>query len=88
MQQVFDEHCVPRSRPYGRGGSFQKPPTYAGANKLKIVEIERRSRSTIVFYTNKWDSFRWQFVLKKKGDRWLVDNKKYFASGGWSPDNL
>ena len=89
VAKIFDEYCTPKPRKYGRPSliSWQSPPTYNQPKKMKILNIEQPSRRKIVMCTDEWLHFRYQFVVVKRGDRWLVDHKKVFLDG-WQPDYL
>ena len=89
VAKIFAEHCTPKPRKYGRPSVMflQSPPTYNQPKKVNILTIEQPSRRRIVMCTDEWPLSRYQFVLIKRGDRWLVDHKKIFLDG-WTKDYL
>lgn len=89
LKDIFAKHCTKKKRAYGRPNVFawQSPPTYGGYQKVKILDIEQPTPRKLAFSTAKWRSFRYQFVMVKRGDSWLVDHKKIFLDG-WEPEGL
>lgn len=89
IQAIFKKHCTPKKRSYGRanGGSHSIPPTYDQYKKVDFYKVEVPTTRKLIFYTREWQMTRYQFVMAKKGDAWLVDHKKALL-GKWENDYL
>ncbi len=85
-RQIFSQYCTPKKRAYGRpeNVSAGSPPDYeADPRQEPVTSIETPTRRRIVIETRQEFNvkYRCQYVLLKKGDRWLIDNKKIWGAG-------
>ncbi len=77
-QQIYADLCTPKDRPYGRQGMYQNPPEYQMTEEIiKVIECSERR---IEIITQELEGFqnKNKYVLLKKQNRWLIDNKKWF----------
>lgn len=85
-RKVFDQYCTPKKRDYGRPENISVggPPDYmADPDQEPITAIETPTRRRILIETKQefGVEYRCQYVLLKKGDKWLIDNKKFWDAG-------
>jgi hypothetical protein len=85
-RNIFAKYCTPKKRAYGRpeNVSIGYPPDYEADPAMEpITSVETPTRSRIVIETKQQFNlkYRCQYVLLKKGDRWLVDSKKIWSNG-------
>ncbi|MBI2264534.1 MAG: helix-turn-helix domain-containing protein [Armatimonadetes bacterium] len=80
LQLISSRYCTEKERAYGRTAAafWNDPPEY-DTRKEHIQRIESAPRKVLIY--TKLDSewlTRWGYVytLLRKGDRWLIDNKK------------
>ena len=89
-RKIFDDFCTNKKRAYG--GPDNRPcgdPLAYDPDHEVIVNVELAARRRIVIETKRSKGFegRYQYVLLKKGGRWLLDSKKRFTAG-WENDIL
>ena len=87
---LFARFCTPRDRPYGRHGSFQKPPEYDPARE-KIIRSGVQSTSRAWVETERESGLgggRYQYVLHKRGAKWLIDSVKSEDNEKWMRSTL
>jgi hypothetical protein len=81
--------CTPKRRVYASQPTFQKPPGYDPATeKVTAVSVEGRRALVDTQRNAILGSGQYRYVLHKKGDRWLIDNVKFFSDGKWTPHIL
>ncbi|REK28190.1 MAG: hypothetical protein DWQ42_05590 [Planctomycetota bacterium] len=83
MKAIFAEFCTSKERPYGRQGSFQKPPEY-DPHAEEVVEINHVSphRTEITTQRSTGFSEKRRYVLLKENGRWRIDNAKAVNEDG------
>jgi hypothetical protein len=80
QERIFAKYCTPKKRLVaGRFGSFQNPPEYDPETE-NILNVDVVSKRRVIIYTQQGTGFRnkCRYVLLRKGNRWLIDNKKIF----------
>ena len=80
QDKIFARFCTPKKRLIvGRFGSFQNPPEY-DPQMEKILRVDEVSGRRVIIYTQQGTGFRnkCRYVLLRKGNQWLIDNKKIF----------
>ena len=84
MDDVFDVYCTPKPRPYGRQGSFQKPPEYDPKNEKIIGTSIKGRKSTVDTDRNAvLAGGKYRYTLFLKDGQWRIDNLKYDLGGRW-----
>lgn len=82
MQAVFDRFCTPIERPFGRRGSYQRPPEYDPRREFLIgVHRVNSSRTELTTCDSAYKQEFFYVLLRKKG-RWLLDSKQQRLVGG------
>lgn len=90
INEIFAQYCTPKDRPLGRQGSFSHPPEYDPETE-QVLEIVEESKRRVVIFTQEGSGFRHKnrYVLLRKGDKWLIDNKQWFdLDGKWQKRGL
>ncbi|MCP3931776.1 MAG: hypothetical protein GY705_22095 [Bacteroidetes bacterium] len=84
MEEIFSFYCNKKERKYGRLGTFQNPPEYnPDAEKVisKVIEgkkaVVETERDAIL------GGGRYQYVLYRKDNNWLIDNLKHQYKEQW-----
>lgn len=85
-KKIFATYCTPRKRAYGRPGNISiggSPQYESNPESESITSIEAPTRRRMLIDTKQGFGvkYRCQYVLLKKGDRWLIDNKKIWGKG-------
>lgn len=77
MNEVYSRLCTDKKRPYGRNGSYSRPPEYdAATEKLVASQEVRAGRAEVVTRSQTQGQRDILYVLTKKAGRWLVDSRK------------
>lgn len=78
---IFEEFCTKKKRVYGSHRSLSRPLTYDPQNE-EILNINYDKTDKVVIKTTRKKGFPQEFcyVLFKKNNKWLIDNKYYFGS--------
>lgn len=90
LKQIFSLYCTVRERPYGRLGSFRHPPEYDPATE-QVLEIVDESKRRVIIFTQEGSGFQHKnrYVLLRKADKWLIDNKQWLdPDGKWQKRGL
>lgn len=90
MHKIFAQYCTPKDRPLGRQGSFSHPPEYDPETE-QVLEIVEESKRRVVIFTQEGSGFQHKnrYVLLRKGDKWLIDNKQWLdLDGKWQKRGL
>lgn len=84
MNKVFDLFCTQKERPYGRKGSFQKPPEYDPKSESIVSSNIEKSDKAIVITSREaiLGGGIYKYVLYKKSGKWLIDNIKFKENKG------
>lgn len=89
MNEVYSRFCTDKKRPYGRNGSYSRPPEYDPATE-KLVESRevRAGRAEVMTRSDTQGQREILYVLAKKAGRWLVDSRKSRPVGqsDWQDD--
>lgn len=89
MNEVYSRFCTDKKRPYGRNGSYSRPPEYDPATE-KLVESRevRAGRAEVMTRSDTQGQREILYVLAKKAGRWLVDGRKSRLVGqsDWQDD--
>ncbi|OYT71429.1 MAG: hypothetical protein CFK52_08000 [Chloracidobacterium sp. CP2_5A] len=82
---VFAQFCTPKARPYGRRGSFSRPPEYQPDQETILgVAIESSRRAVVETQRNTGFQSRRRYVLLRQGGRWRLDSVKWRqVDGDW-----
>jgi hypothetical protein len=84
MNKVFDLFCTKKDRPYGRNGSFQRPPEYdPKSESIVFSNVEESNKATVI--TSREATLGggiYKYVLYKKSGKWLIDNLKFEEKKG------
>ena len=76
MARIFSAYCTPKSRPYGRNASFQKPPEYNPEHETILsTEISGLSASVRTRRDSVFGGL-FRYTLKRIDNRWLIDTLK------------
>lgn len=88
IDAIFERHCTPKARPYGRHGSFRHPPEYSLDEVLVDVRTVSPSRAELLTRTGESHPVAEEqlYVVLRKGGRWAVDSKRRRCLGlqDWS----
>ena len=86
QEAVFASFCTPKDRPFGRNGSFQKPPEYDPQNESIVAsDFEREDRAHVETQREALlGGGRYRYTLYRRGGRWLIDNIKFYEAGTWT----
>jgi hypothetical protein len=78
MNKIFAKYCTPKKRVHNLVGAYSFPPEYDSDNEI-ILETVVESTRRVVIYTKQKFGFclHLRYVLLRKGDQWLVDNKQW-----------
>lgn len=79
LKVIFERHVVPRERPYGRGGTYSRPPEYNPETERVLGSVlERRHRACVTMERPPPGLYagRLHYILIRKSDKWLIDNLK------------
>lgn len=94
--QMFSTYILPRDRKYGTtpGGPtlISRDGPFSNISPETILSVTERNRSTVEVVAN-WQYLSTEgqtmFVLKKNGDRWLIDSLKTSRDGvKWENNHL
>ncbi len=89
QKAIFDLYCTEKDRAHGRQGSFGRPPDYDPATE-SVVQVEITERVAIV-ETERSTPFaggRYRYMVKKAGEKWLIESCKQLVDGKWLPSVL
>jgi hypothetical protein len=86
MQEIFVRYCTPKERKYGRLGSYSNPPEYdPQAEKILEQALESSRRAVITTQQTTGFCHKCRYVLLRRGNQWLVDNKQWQDhTGKWN----
>lgn len=77
MTDVYRRFCTDKKRPYGRNGSYSRPPEYDPATEKMVAMREvRAGRAEVMTRSDTQGQREILYVLAKKAGRWLVDSRK------------
>jgi hypothetical protein len=77
MMDVYRRFCTDKKRPYGRNGSYCRPPEYDPATEQLVASQEvRAGRAEVVTRSSTQGQREILYILSKKAGRWLVDGRK------------
>jgi ankyrin repeat protein len=77
MNDVYRRLCTDKKRPYGRNGSYSRPPEYDPATENLVASQEvRTGRAEVMTRSQTQGQREILYVLSKKAGRWLVDSRK------------
>ena len=81
---IFDKYCTPRKRVYGQRRYSVGTPTQYQPRAERILEVSYKSPYRVVISTERTKGFEgiYQYVLVRRGGRWLVDNRKKIDPDG------
>ena len=82
-QPIFEKLCTSKKRVYGEHRSFSKPPTYDPKSE-EILDMSCEKPNRTVIKTERKQAWQQHFyyVLLKKNNKWLIDNKYYYDRNG------
>lgn len=89
MEDVYRRFCTDKKRPYGRNGSYSRPPEYDPATEKLVASHEvRAARAEVVTRSQTQGQQDILYVLTKNAGRWLVDSRKSRLVGqpDWTND--
>ena len=83
QETIFEKFCTQKPRPYGRLGSFQKPPEYDPLHEY-ILDVTEERKGRVLIRTKQTTGFQetFQYVLLWRTSGWRIDNKKIIDSDG------
>ena len=82
MDMVFASFCTEKQRPYGRQGSYQRPPGYDPKNETIVESCINKNRAHVITNRNAiLGGGKYKYVLHKKSGKWLIDNVKNEQDG-------
>jgi NTF2 fold immunity protein len=83
MNKIFAKYCTPKKRVHNLVGAYSFPPEYDSNNEI-ILEAVIESTRQVVIYTKQKIGFgvHLRYVLLRKGDQWLIDNKQWRINNG------
>lgn len=84
MNKIFELYCTKKERPYGRNGSYQRPPEYDPETETIIKStVEKQNKALVITSRNAiLGGGIYKYVLYKKSGKWLIDNLKFEESEG------
>jgi hypothetical protein len=91
MNGVYGRFCTDKQRPYGRNGSYSRPPEYDPVTeKLIASQVVRAGRAEVVTRSQSQGDRENLYILIKKAGRWLIDSRKTRLVGEseWRNDNI
>lgn len=85
LDRIFEKFCTPKKRKQGRQNAVAvgSPPDYDSQTQTVVETIyESPRRAFVETIDRKRFGKKYRYVLLKKGERWLIDGKKYFTFDG------
>ncbi len=84
LDAIFAMYCTPKDRPYGRLGSFQKPPEYDPTKEhIQCSTIEKRKAYVDTVRDSVLGGGCYRYVLLRKNSQWRIDNLKHDWQSKW-----
>lgn len=91
VTDVYRHFCTDKKRPYGRNGSYSRPPEYDPATEKLVESLEvRAGRAEVMTRSDTQGQREILYGLAKKAGRWLVDSRKSRLVGqsDWQDDRI